>query len=241
MRTIVKLTLAAAFAMLFATQAFANPCPPGNPPTNCGPPSGAILDLNGTPIPHSYQQYTADFMATSTTTNLSFAFRDDPAFLSLDDVGLMNVTTSSPVTLTNPGFEDGPLDANAPAGWTYLNSFGASFAGVVDNNNPHSGANNYYDGAVQAYDGITQAVTTITGDLYQVSFWLDENSGDDTFSQISTNGDVSGTGGNGIDLLVYAGVIPTCGNGCVGHIPEPGSMTLLGLSLIGLGALRRRW
>src|ERR1019366_2123231 len=114
-----------------ATQAHANPCPPGNPPSNCGPPPGAILDLNGTAVPHAYQLYTATFTAAQATTNLSFSFREDPAFLGLDDVSLHDNTTNTGVTVVNGDFESGVLGNNAPAGWTYLNAFGAGAAGVV--------------------------------------------------------------------------------------------------------------
>jgi hypothetical protein len=82
-----KLGLLAALAVLFAPQAYASSCPVGGPASNCPPPAGSvILDLDGTPIPHSYTPYTVSFTAAAASTNLSFAFREDPAFLLLDNV-----------------------------------------------------------------------------------------------------------------------------------------------------------
>jgi hypothetical protein len=196
---------------------------------------GAILDLNGTPINSAYQQFTVNFMANAASTNVSFAIREDPAFIFLDDVSVVDVTNPGGNLILNGGFESGPLNANAPANWTYLNSFGAGFAGIVSNNGPHSGTNNYFDGAVQAYDGITQAIATNPGDIYQLTFWMFDDSGQSTYSRVSTNGDVSDTGGNGIDLLVYAGAIPT-----LDTVPEPATLSLVGLGLAAAYRRRRR-
>jgi hypothetical protein len=168
------------------------------------------LDLNGTPVPHTYQQYTTSFVATSTQSFISFAFREDPAFLGLDDVSV--TFAMGPNFILNGGFESGPVGQNAPANWTYLNVFGAGAAGVVANNGtpgPHTGSNYYRDGAIQAYDAITQQITTVIGATYDISFWLSDNGGLTQFRSVSTNGQ-PGTGGNGIDVVVYAGdSVPT--------------------------------
>ena len=235
MVTLKSASLAGLVVLFAGSLASANPCPPGNPPTNCAPPTGAILDLNGTAITHAYTQYTTNFVATNATTNISFAFREDPAFLFLDDVDVHDTTVVGPNLLLNPGFELGPVGANAPTNWTYLNTFGATFAGVVQNGagQAHSGSNYYFDGAVQAYDGITQGIATTVGHTYSVSFWLNDDGPFNTYSRLSTNGNVTDTGGNGVDLLLYAGAIPT-----LTTVPEPATLTLVGLG--GLAAYRRR-
>jgi hypothetical protein len=191
--------------------------------------------LNGTVIPHVYTQYTTNFVATDATTNVSFAFREDPSFLFLDDVDVHDTTVVGPNLLLNPGFELGPVGANAPTNWTYLNTFGASFAGVVQAGSGRGGGNSYFDGAVQAYDGITQGIATTVGHTYSISFWLNDNGPFNTYSRLSTNGDVSGTGGNGVDLLVYAGAIPT-----ITTVPEPATLTLVGIGLAAAYRRRRR-
>jgi hypothetical protein len=178
-------------------------------------------------VPHSYQQYTTTFTATNTTTNLSFSFREDPAFLGLDDGSV--TTGGGPNLVVNPSFELGPVGANAPTGWAYLNTFGAAAAGVVStvsSPGPHTGSNYYLDGAVQAYDAISQPVPTTVGDVYNVSFWLNDNSALTTFSRLSTNGNVTGTGGNGIDLLLYAGGVPTLATHVVDGLFGPNEWTV---------------
>jgi uncharacterized repeat protein (TIGR01451 family) len=212
-----------------------------DPGTNNPPPAGAILDLNGTPIPGggdgTFQRYTVNFTATLTSTAITFAFREDPAFISFADASVVDVTTESGNLLVNGNFSGGvysdPVSGNSfvPNGWTYANVYGAFAGGVVQPGCGRDEGYCWYDGAVQAYDAISQTIPTTVGDTYQISFWVADNSGCFTegdlpcnFSDLSTNGDTTGTGGNGINVTVYAQA----------GLPPPPQNTLT-LTELGLG------
>lgn len=193
-----------------------------DPGANQGPPLNPILDLNGTPVPGggngTYQQYTVNFVAGVANTAITFAFREDPAFISFANVSVVDTTKESGNLLVNGDFSGGvytdPASGNqfVPNGWTYANIYGALAGGVVESGsdfcytiNQVTVNNCWYDGAVQAYDAISQTIATNVGDNYQITFWIADNSGCNcNFSDVSTNGDTTDTGGNGINVAVYA-------------------------------------
>ena len=210
-------------------------------PINEPPPPGAAFSLTGLPLTTAYTQYGFTFVASSTTTNLTFALRDDPSYLYLDDISLTRLGSTGNL-LTNGGFESGPVDAASPIGWTYLNQFDSYDTGYVSNAGAHTGTNAYADGSVQAYDAITQAVSTVLGETYAVSFFAraSNNSVATTYQPVSTNGSVTSALGNGIGIFVYAGNgIPTLGAGAT---PEPGTWAtmIVGFGLTGFALRRRR-
>ncbi len=221
----VRATLALGAAIGLAGPAFAAAL-------NQPPPAGNVIyQLTGQTPDTSYQQATVSFVAGSADTNLAFAFRNDPAFINLSDVQLVDATAPGTNLVTNGNFDSVGVH-NEPTGWAYLN-FGASDGGSVSSSCGVTGSNSCYDdGAVGAYDAIDQAIATTIGDTYDLSFWYNCTGGCAVYQPLSTNGQY----GNGQDLFVYAGATaPTV------TASEPGSLALLGAGVLALfGFLRRR-
>ena len=203
------------------------------------PDGDVILDLAGTTINQSWTQYTTFFTAKAGTTSstVTFAFRSDPGYFSLDNVSVVQATGTPINLIQNPGFESGTANNNLP-NWNYAQTeaifgqnsgSGVSASGGVGGT-PYAGNFTFASGATGGYDYIYQAFATTANATYSVSFFLNWSGPTDftTYQQTATQGVDSNA--NGIDLIVYA---PE-------PIPEPASLALLGLGTAAIGWARRR-
>ena len=202
-------------------------------------PPGALFDLFGTvgavTLP-TYQQYSFSFAAAVANTTVSFAFREVPAYFAFDDASVVLDGTSTNL-LANPGFEAATAGQNVPTLWgRWIQPIDVSAIGLIQAGTggsceigPHSGSLLWCDGSVEGYDAVYQTLATTVGAKYDVSFWLQDNSGG-AISPVEIN--MFGYATDGLPI----GTIP------VPSIPEPETYALMlaGLGLLGAAARRRK-
>ncbi|CAF3794904.1 unnamed protein product [Rotaria socialis] len=119
-------------------------------------------------FPYTYFQYL--YVATSTSTTMMLALRQDPSYWCLDDI---SVTNNSSQLWQDGGFEQSPLTQY----YTYCNPNGASASGSISATCTHSGSYSFYDGSVGYSDYLSQTFTTVVGSTYNITFWLQSMGG----------------------------------------------------------------
>lgn len=185
----MKKIIAAALALFVTTATYAQQLPAG---------SVGVLANN---TANTWQTFSYTFTPTTTGANfVGFAFRQDPAFWTFDNVSL-TASGSTTNLLTNGGFDNGgrfnittnnggSSSIQAPTNWGvwYQNGTYPAAAGQWQNGAaPHGGV--WYDGAVGTFDGIYQGVNLTAGTVYTISFEVSGNNVANTSSvQLGTYG-----------------------------------------------------
>ena len=167
-------------------------------------PSGSLGTVTGN-TRNTWQPFTYTFTPSTSGANfVGFAFREDPAFWTFDNVTL-TASGSQTNLLTNGTFttggsfsvttNNGVSNMQAPTNWGvwYQNGTYPAAAGTwTDIGGNHGGV--WYDGAVGSFDGIYQGITLTAGTTYTIAF---EVSGNNT------------SNGSSIQLGVYGGACAT--------------------------------
>jgi len=195
------------------------------------------------PALQDYTQYIYNITADSSTTILTFLFRQDPTYWGFDNISLKDSFGNE--LMVNGGFETGDT-----TGWLQVRQQGLAMDGVVVPSTVGTTADdseeeNYYwvDGEVEGVDGLAQAIATVTGQTYTLSFWLAGSGGSSSGSQFASfdawsGAPVSTFGGK---VMLYNSQ-PTA-DLIAGIAPLPEPSTLAQTSLGGLAMLwqfRRR-
>lgn len=233
--------IALGFSAALATPAFAQ-----------NGPAGALFDLAAvrtTPLT-SYTAFSYGFVADQSTTTVSFAFRDTPAYFAFDNVSVVKQGSTTNL-LADPGFESATVGQQTPTGWgRFIQPIDTSAIGRVASVSSSSGCINaaaegtkfWCDGSVQGYDGLYQTLATTVDAPYTVSFDLQENSGRAPIGLIGNNNAAN----NQVNMLGYAGNTLPGGTVSVvapiAAVPEPDTCATLlaGLGLMGFMVRRRK-
>jgi len=174
-------------------------------------PSGYLGTVTNN-TPNTWQTFTYTFTPSTTGANfLGFAFRQDPAFWTFDNVRL-TASGSATNLLINGAFDtggafsvttsNGPSSIQAPTNWGvwYQNGTYPAAAGTWQS----SGV--WYDGAVGSFDGIYQGITLQAGTTYTITF---DVSGNNTANTSSIQLGVYGGACDNISIAANQCTIPS--------------------------------
>ena len=180
---------------------------------------------------NTWQTFTYTFTPSTSGANfLGFAFRQDPAFWTFDNVR-MTVTGSNINLLANGTFDtggsfsvstnNGPSSMQAPTNWGvwYQNGTYPAAAGTwTDTGGTHGGV--WYDGAVGSFDGIYQGVNLTASTSYTVSF---DVSGNNTANTSSIQLGVYGGACSNVSIAASQCTIPSSVGFTTLATPEQGA------------------
>jgi len=120
----------------------------------------------------NYTYYSTLYTAVSTRTITKFAFQHDQSYWCLDDVSVIDISSKTEL-VTNGHFENNPSD-----GFLRCNSYDDSSTTLfLPSSHTHNDTCSFYNGTVDLPDYLSQTLNTKIGQVYQISFWL-QNNGD---------------------------------------------------------------
>jgi hypothetical protein len=223
---------------------------------NYAPPPGAVIDLSasGGTIPSEATLYTSApfYIGVTDVVNgvipITFAFRNDyPGLLEFWGADLFDVNAPQHNLLENGNFSVAGLGSPTAQSWTYAPPPDGSGVAAAFFSSGCPLGNCWVDATAGGYDELSQtlsqqvqSVVLNKHDQYEISFFVsDPNAASSwTWRQYSTIESLSPFGGNGADILVYAGPVgaPSVAPP-LEPIPEPSTWAAMLLGFAGLGIL----
>jgi hypothetical protein len=226
---------------------------------NYAPPQGAVIDLSasGGAIPSGVTQYTSTpfYISDADIVNgavpITFAFRNDSfGLMEFWGAALFDVQSPQVNLLANGDFNHARLNqplAPWASSWTYTPPTHGSGLPVSYFSDQCPSGNCWVDATKGGYDELSQRVQSVVlnqHDQYEISFFVSDPRAASswTWRQYSTVDSSSPFGGNGADILAYAGPIgaPTAAPTpppCCQPVPEPSTWAAMLLGFAGLGFL----
>lgn len=131
-----------------------------------------LFSLNNS-LPFDFRFYSILYTAIANQTMITFAFRQDPAYWAIDDISVRELDSEIEI------LEYGDFENEAFAPFLYCNQkgFNVPFSTDLSGNQSHGGVYAFVDFTTFTPDYISQVLTTTVGQVYNVSFWLQNGDG----------------------------------------------------------------
>ncbi len=116
----------------------------------------------------------------NTSSTLSFGFSSGPSAgdtTYLDGVSVVDVNNPSVELLQNPSFETSTITWTDWNAWTTTACAGGTGSIVTSGCHTSSGSNCLLESCHNGLEYKGQTFSTIVGDIYVISFWLQQNQG----------------------------------------------------------------
>jgi hypothetical protein len=132
-----------------------------------------LLSMNNT-AQFAYTFYSIPYTAVDNETMITFAFRQDPSYWAIDDISVIDETSGIEV-LQNGNFENAIF---APFSYCDQSGSNITFSTYSSGNQfPNSGSYAFIDYTANAPDYISQMLIMTIGQVYNVTFWLQNGGG----------------------------------------------------------------
>ena len=129
-----------------------------------------LLLRNASRFNYTYYSYT--YKALSSNDTIVFSFRDNSSYWCLDDLSMIDINSKVRL-IENGGFENGVLTP-----FRFCSDYNSNQSDVLPTNtNQRSGVYAFCYKPTSYVDYLIQNLNTTKGQIYNISFWINNRSG----------------------------------------------------------------